>query len=390
MKIAIIGAGVSGVTCAIDLKSRGYDVKIFEKNDRALKKLLTTGNGRCNYFNKVMSRDNFHGNDAFLDVFFKAYEDSDFKKVLFFLESIGMQSTIDSRGRYYPMSLQASSVVEAMLNIIDNLGIEIELNSEIVDIEYSNGFNIFTKDRGYFFDRVVLAAGSQSYPNLGTDGGSYRLADSLGHKRTKILPGIGSLICDVKYNRELKGLRLEGKINYDGLNSPGDILFTENGISGSAVFESSSYILRNNIKDINIDFMPQVSKEELGEILYSRVEKFSTLFEVFNGLVHKRLYRVILKMMQLKPEMDSKILNINQAVNLLKSFPIGNIKGGSWANSQVTVGGIDFKDIDYTLESKLIKGLYFCGECLDVDGDCGGYNITWALISALNVSNNMR
>lgn len=384
MDIAIIGGGVSGVISAIELSKKGHNITIFEKTDRLLKKLLVTGNGRCNFSNKIIERYNFHGNVKFLDKIFS----DDFLRARDYIISLGIVPYTDDRDRIYPMSLQAQSVVEALLFEVENRDIEIKLKSEIIDISHRNRFIVKTADNSYEFDRVVFAAGSMSYPNLGTDGTQYKLVERLGHTKTKLHPGVGPLICKTKYSKELKGLKLNAKVTAGNQTDTGDFLFTENGFSGNTIFELSSHILRNKIDRITVDFLPDISYADLLKIIKDRLVKFTDDPKwILNGIIHKRLYKVLYKELNIKNVLD---INAEELASSIKNFEFKNISAGSWALSQITVGGINTDEIDLNMQSKIVKGLYFTGEVLDVDGDCGGYNLTWAIYSALIVSENMR
>lgn len=384
MNIAIIGGGVSGIISAIELSKKGFDVSIFEKNDRFLKKLLITGNGRCNFSNKIIKRNNFHGNEKFLD---DIYSD-DFIKARDYIISLGITPYTDDRNRIYPMSLQAQAVVEALLHEVESLNIKTHFKSEIIDIKYKDKFILRTNDEAFKFDRVVFSAGSMSYPNMGTDGTQYKLVERLGHKKTKLYPGIGPIISKVPFLKELKGLKLLAKVTAGDKANTGDFLFTENGVSGNTIFELSSHILRNKIDRIYVDFLPEIDFSELKYIILSKLKNsFDDPKWILNGLIHKRLYKVIFKILNIKSVSD---INVDELIYTIKNFEIKNISAGSWALSQITVGGINTDDIDLDLQSKIVNGLYFTGEVLDVDGDCGGYNLTWAVYSALHVSDKLR
>lgn len=395
MKVAIVGGGVSGVSLSI-LIADYFDVTLFEKNDRVLKKLLVTGNGRCNFSNKILSRENFHGNNKFLDKFFDTI---DIHSAENFLYKLGIVPTVDDRGRIYPLSYQASSVVDAYLLKLKESNVNVKLKSEINFIKVKNEKFVLNNDYSCPYDILVLSPGSMSYPQLGTDGSSYKLAESLGHQKTKLFPGITSLSANIPFLKELKGVKIDGRLIYS-INSnkyykDGDILFTENGISGNTVFETSSQILSNNLSYIIIDFLPSLSEDELFNILLDRKNSFKNrdVLWMMNGLIHKKLANVILKILNIDRKLlltDIDIKKIKDIVKLIKNFHVGDVKGGSWKQSQVTVGGIDLNNVDFNLQSKLIQNLFFVGEYVDVYGDCGGYNLTFAILSAIHVSNYIR
>ena len=385
MDIAVVGGGVSGVVSAIELSKLGHKVTIHEKTDRLLKKLLITGNGRCNFSNKNISRANFHGNKSFLD---KVYTD-EFIDARDYIINLGIIPYLDERNRFYPMSLQAQSVVEALLKEVEVRNISCYFKSEVISINKNKNFTIKTKDTSKDYDRIIFSAGSMSYPSTGTDGSQYRLVEDLGHTKTKLYPGIGPLVADIPFSKELKGLRLNATVYAADKSCNGDLLFTENGISGNSIFELSSYILREKIDKIYIDFLPLVDLDDLKIILKLRQDKLNDVDSKWflNGIIHKRLYKVFFKMLNVKTTKD---IDIDKLCKLIKNYEVSDIRAGSWALSQITVGGINTDEIDTNLESKIHKGLYFTGEVLDVDGDCGGYNLTWAIYSALLVAKMLR
>lgn len=395
MNVAIVGGGVSGISLAI-LLDKYFDVTVFEKNDRILKKLLVTGNGRCNFSNKILSRDNFHGNEKFLDSFFKSNNINASEN---FLYSIGIVPTVDDRGRIYPLSLQASSVVDAYLLKLEETDVKVNVKSEIKEIKTKNNKFVLNNDFTCFYDFLVLAPGSMSYPQLGTDGSSYKLAESLGHRKTKLYPGITSLAANIPFLKELKGVKIDGRLSYNVRNKEfykdGDILFTENGISGNTVFETSSQILANNVSDIRLDFLPNISSDDLLDLISKRKKDYPNRESIWllNGLIHKKLANVIFKVFDINRNLPLVKLDENSLKNIskiLKNFVVSDVKGGSWKQSQVTVGGIDLNDVDLYLQSKFVKNLFFLGEYVDVYGDCGGYNLTFAILSAINVYNYLR
>lgn len=391
MKIAVIGGGVAGVSLAIQLADF-YDVTIFEKNDRILKKLLVTGNGQCNFSNEKIDHTNFHGDDEFINKFFSEIDIRSGEKFLSFL---GIEKKADKRGRIYPSSMQASSVVDAFFLKIEESNVELKLSTEVEDLKVKNNKFIINNDYSNPFNYCILAPGSMSYPQLGTDGKSYKLAENLGHKKTKLYPGITAFKASIPFIRELKGTRVECSVFYylnsEKIDKIGDIIFTEDGISGNAIFEISSNVIRNNIKSVYLDFMPDYDDKKMKELLIKRIKTFPNRNTswLLNGIIHKKIGNVILKVLQIdknKPLSQICDSEIEMLTNIIKSFEIRDISGGSWKLSQITIGGIDTNYINTNFESKIVKNLFMIGEYLNVDGDCGGYNITFALLSSIKVA----
>ncbi len=392
--IIIVGGGASGIMAAITAKDLGRDVAILESNDRIGKKILTTGNGRCNITNNCCDYSRYHSdNDNFFNF---ALDNFNYKSTELFFNSLGLPLITLDDGKMYPMSLQASSVLDILRSAVLEREIPVYLNTKVKKIEHDNGiFKILTSENAiYQCRKLILAAGGKSLPKSGSDGSGYTLSSSMGHSIIDPVPSLVQLKLNYKNLKSISGVKFNGyayiMVNNKFIKKQfGEILFTDYGISGPPILQLSRIagvnLLQGQEVTLVVDMMPNYSLEELEEFLDNHFGTFSyrSIFDCFVGIINKKLIPVLLKEAGVydihKPCYD---LGWREKVNLFKLLKSWNFKvtgTNSFGNSQVTAGGIDTKQIhNETLESKKIKNLYFCGEILDVDGDCGGFNLQWA------------
>ena len=400
MNIGIIGAGASGAVLAILLAEKGYRVTLIERKERILKKLLVTGNGTCNYTNIKATYSNYFSIDKKIseDIF----EEFSYKDVLEFFRSIGIEPSIEDSGKVYPNSYQASSVVDALrfkLESFDN--IDIILNEDVEKIRKKNNkFNLTTNNAEYIFDKVILAAGGNSYKELGSNGSGYLLASKMGHTCTEIYPILVQLKSEKEYIKGLEGVKLpvilKAFVNGNKIREDkNELLFTPYGISGPTVFNLSYLTALYGFENVDfyVDFLPNIDKKELKKNIFDRIYRLGYLNSEYllNGLVNKKLGLFLLKKSGLE-KLDIKVSEIdksiiNRLVDNLKNYHIKVYDTMGFSNAQVTAGGIKLSEVNNrTLESNIVKGLYIIGEVLDVFGDCGGYNLTWCFMSSFAVA----
>lgn len=394
MRILVIGGGASGFMAAITAKrlSPGASVIIAEKNDRVLKKALSTGNGRCNITNRLVSPESYNRNAAsFVRQALKRFGFSDAER--FFL-SIGIPVEIEDEGRAYPMSRQASSVVDMLRAEAARLGIEERASFGINSFKRHGKSFLAVSDKGTVAcDRIILSAGSAS------GGGSrsgYSLAESVGHSITPLFPSIVQLKSEDA--RPLHGIKFEGRasiyINSKEIESKtGEILFTEYGLSGPPVMHLSRHASgffakqRRGEAFMSFDLLPDLEYVGLYEMLRHRraslKELSAELFLV--GLINKKLSLALMK--RAGASLAGRICDlsdetIGSIARIMKGWRF-NIQGVMpFGNSQATAGGIALNEIEpSTMESRKNKGLFITGEIADVDGICGGYNLHWAWAS---------
>lgn len=395
MDIAIIGAGASGLMCAIAIKNKNKNntVTIYERNNKCGKKILITGNGRCNYFNEDFNIK--HYNSSNIDILKNIINEDNKNKLLEVFDSLGIIPKIQN-GYYYPVSNQASTIVNALTIQAKLMGINFVLDTKIEDIKYDNKYILLTQDKKYYADKVVLALGSKSAPNTGSDGLGYKLASSLGHSIIHPLPSLVQLISDSKYLKDWAGVRSEVRVsliedNIKIKEEYGEIQLTDYGVSGICIFNLSGICNRglynNKSEKITIDFMPNVDNIEKYIIDRNNKLKNRTITELLDGLLNYKLVNLILKKNNINPKLNYNELTIKDKNNIfsdLKQYTINIIGYNDFDKSQVTSGGIPLNEINInTFESIYSKGLYIIGELLDVDGECGGYNLSFAFLSGI-------
>lgn len=391
MKIAVIGGGASGIVSAIYAKriNGKNSVTVFERSDRILKKLLATGNGRCNLSNACISESNYFSSESgFTGKILSSFTPEKEKD---FFRSIGILLA-EEDGRIYPYSRRASSVLDALRFECEHLGIKIRTNAFITKIEKKNDFFIIN---GESFDRVILSVGSNAAPSFGTDGNGIKLLNALGHRTENFRYALSPV--KVKENTKmLKGIRAKGNVSLfekDRLirTEKGEIQFTDYGLSGIAVMQLSRLCHAGSI--LSLDLFPELKKEELYNMLAERKEKLSHLKaeDFLTGFLHKTLAQFILTCAGIKPSVYAQALtkkDISVLADFIKelSFTVTSVIGKE--QSQASSGGAYLSDFDpQTLESLKCPGLYCTGELLDVVGDCGGYNLHWAWTTAYVAGN---
>lgn len=379
---------------AISAARLGAHVTILEKNPRVGKKILATGNGRCNFTNVNAGYSCYSSeNPGFVQ---KALSDFTASDAISFFEELGIQHKVEEMGKVFPMSDQASSILDVLLYELNRLGVNIICDSNVVDIIPENGsFILKTKDGNkYRGDSVVLAPGGKAMPSSGSDGYGYDLALKLGHTMTDTFPALVQLMLEGDYFKRIDGVKFIGTaeiIDNNGsvIKDRGDILFTNYGVSGPPVLQISrkaGELLKSGKQaTLKISILDTMSKEEVTDLIDRRfkTDLNKTLEFSFVGLINKRLIPVVLLkagISDLKRPISSITSKERDRIAEILTDWRFNIRGTkSWPSAQVTAGGINTREIDEnTMESFLIKGLYFAGEIMDVDGMCGGYNLQWA------------
>lgn len=393
-KIIIIGGGASGLMAAIVAKRQGAKVTLLERKSKIGRKILATGNGRCNISNANVSVSNYHSQKDCESLYRYVYEQFDLDALKAFFHGLGVDVIENEKGKLYPMSLQASSVVDALLMELERLKVEIVTDAEVIDVEIDHQYKVITSEKTYYGTHVILATGGRSCPDLGSNGSGYTLAQIAGHKITTIFPSLVQIKTDAPYLKSIKGTKVEGVVSVfenDVLiqEASGEILFTDYGISGPPVLDISRVVSERFIHHkqsmIKLDLFPDI--QDLDEYLVERLNHVysKTTQDFLVGMVHKRLIVPLLKEAGIdihKKACDMTREERNALVGVLKSLTMEVTGTNQWNQSQVTAGGVDIEELDpETLMSKLSKNLYITGELMDIDGDCGGYNLQWAFSS---------
>ncbi len=380
--VAIVGGGSAGLFTALKLTENfvdGPQVVILERNDRVGKKLLTSGNGQGNLTNKNLSCENYYGDKSFIRTFFNNAKEISIEQEL---KNLGIYLTYDENGRAYPVSKQANSVLDIFIAHLNNRGVNIKTNFFVKSVDKTNdGFTIKSDTDEITAKYVVCAFGGASGTGFGTDGKSYAILQNAGHTLTPIYPSLVQVKTSLEKIKSLKGIKEQVLVKaFDGDNElkreKGELLFTEYGVSGPSIFQISGHLAKAKNPKLEIEFLPCLTESELKEILSGKFEKigFIDKREILNGLLSKRLGQVIMDRV--------KTFDVNKIIYEIKHFVL-EVKGNTgFNNSQVTKGGINTDKINpITMESKLLRRVYCVGELLDVDGDCGGYNLTFAFLS---------
>ncbi len=392
MKIAVIGGGASGLMAAVAAARNGAEVTIYEKLNRVGKKILATGNGRCNYTNLNMNIDRYHGKNVTLAK--PAMEFFDLNKTIRFFESLGIYPYEGELGKIYPNSLQSSSILDVLRYEAERLKVKEVTDCEIMELRKSKDKFSIIGSEAYLADKVILATGGMAAPQLGCDGKGYTIAKSFGHKIIEPFPALVQLKLKGKYFKRITGIRFDGIVKGITDNKliredEGEILFTEYGISGPPILQISRKIIeelnKKNSVYIVVDMFPDKTKLELYELLSTRFKDigYKTIEESLIGFINKKLISVVLLEAGFEDlNKSSGKLNkkeIYKIIDILKEWKFEVTGHNTWQQAQSTAGGIDMKEVNSrTLESTKVKGLYICGEVLDVDGDCGGFNLQWA------------
>ncbi len=389
--VGIIGAGASGLTAAIFAARQGARVLLIEHMDRVGKKILSTGNGRCNLTNLKMEAECYRSNEPGFPM--KVIDGFPVEETLSFFEGLGIVFK-DRNGYIYPNSDQAASVLDVLREETERLSIDIRLSCSVEELSLKKGsFCIRTNQGEFQTERLILSAGSKAAPSTGSDGSGYELAKKLGHHVIKPLPALVQLRCQGNFYKQLAGIRTEARVELRAngrvlASDKGELQLTDYGLSGIPVFQISRYGARaldeGKRVTVLIDFMPSWPQEECFGLLRRRARflKEKQAGEFFTGMLNRKLGQVLLKRAGIPAEMKAAELTGKQLERLmiqLKQYEALVMSVNPFANAQVCCGGVDTREIDSaTMESRLRKGLYFTGEILDVDGICGGYNLQFA------------
>jgi len=398
MKVGIIGAGASGMAAALAAaENQNTQVVLFERQARVGKKLLATGNGRCNLTNLHADSRGYHGEDV--DFARGALTQFDVNKTLGWFHSLGLFTVAEESGRVYPYSDQANSVVDVLRFALQKENITLKTGFEVKKLRHQeDGFLVQGDEETVFCDRLVIACGGLAGTKLGGSMSGYKLLAQFGHKTTRLRPALVQLKTDWNGIAALKGVRANCKITILRDREifsagSGEIQFTDYGISGPVVFEVSRDVCYGNGEwTARLDFLPGYNHEAILEALRIRAKADLPGDELLTGVIHNRLGKVLTRAAgireskQLSQLTDSELETVCTTV---KSFDLPLTEPMGMDSAQVTAGGVQTAEFDpVTLESRRVPGLYACGEVLDVDGDCGGYNLQWAWSSGYVAGSN--
>ncbi len=398
--IAIVGGGASGLAAAVFCareRGTGAGIALLEKAPRVGKKLLATGNGTCNITNRNAAPTNYHGAgaEAFVTPALTQFPP---QACIDFFASLGVLCAPREAGREYPLCQQAGAVLDCLRLELQHLGVTERCDTAVTAVSSKNdGFELMLANgEALCSRRVILSTGGAASPSLGGSSDGYVLATALGHRKTPLFPSIVQVRTDTTFVRAMKGLRTDATVTFCLNGEPqcshtGELLFTEYGISGPAVMQISRTVgdwERRKIGDLTVklDLLPTVDELSLLSLLSNRRALARTAADFLTGLLHKRIGQTVCRAVgfSLDTPMDTLTQNdIRRLVNTIKHFTLPVTGTQGLAGAQVTAGGIATADVDpRTMMSRRVPGLYLIGELLDVDGDCGGYNLHWAWASA--------
>ncbi len=395
MRIIVVGGGASGVVSAILAKKKDCEVILLEKNDKLLKKLLLTGNGRCNYMHDEYSSSNFHSeNLEYYDEFVTPYL---IDEVHYFFDSLGIISK-NKNGYLYPFTNQASTIRDALLQKLEEEEIPVYYDTCVLNIEKKKDqFYLHTNQRDFYCDQLVLATGGCAYPKTGSDGCGYSFLEQLCHTIVPPVPALVPLISSGSYCKEWDGVRADCVLSLeeDGeviATEEGEVQFTSYGISGICTFNLSHFVSRGlyqgKKEKILINFVPFVETLITPWMdRYSKKNPHKTLFQLLEGFLNRKLVPILLEESHLKKDARYEELTHEEKMLLcknLKSFPVPITGTKDFDQCQISNGGVSLQEIDlHTMESKIVKDLFVTGELLDLNGDCGGFNLTICWISGI-------
>lgn len=379
------------MTAALTAARRGHEVTLYERQARVGRKLMATGNGRCNLTNTGAGPSNYHGETP--DFVRPALQAFPSEAALAFFRDLGLLAREEWGGRVYPLSNSANSVVDVLRQGLDAAGVELVAGDRVRELRrVGSGYSVTTESGDKrSFDAVVVACGGLAGEKLGGGRDGYELLKALGHTRTALRPALVQITTEPMYPRSLKGIKADCALSVfsrGGLlaSSCGELLFTETGVSGPAAFDVSRAVSEagDAKMELEIDFLRDYTAAEVLAHLQNRAKTAPELpaSELLTGSVHNRLGRMLIKYADIEAAAPLSALSeheLRTVTSACKRFrlPVRGTEG--FASAQVTAGGIRTSEFSPdTLESRICPGLYACGEVLDIDGDCGGFNLQWA------------
>ena len=394
--VAVVGAGASGMMAAITA-AEDRSVLLLEHLDKPGKKILATGNGKCNFTNANMTVEHFYGSHELVESVLKQFGTED---TIAFFQKIGIWPK-EKNGYYYPNSGQAVSVAEALVAECNRKKVRLVTGCNMTSLFPDKyGFQIETTQGNFRSRNVILATGLLAAPKLGSDGSVIPVLKQLGHRFSPILPALCGFLAKGMDFKKVSGVRCEVALTLviEGKKEArerGELQLTDYGISGIPAFQISSPAVRalhaKKRVSVSIDFMPQLSLLQLEQELERRMERDAgekTAADTLCGLFNQKLIPVLLKHSGTDVHADAGKINVRKLADVIHNYQVELTQVRDFSYAQVCTGGIRTEELDvHTLESKLVPGLYFAGELLDVDGICGGYNLQWAWSSGYVAGN---
>ena len=389
MRVLVIGGGAAGMMAALTAAENGHAVTLLERQGRVGRKLMATGNGRCNLTNHHVSPAHYHGETP--DFCRHALAAFDVGSTLLYFAGLGLLTTAEDSGRVYPFSNMAGSVLDVLRFALENSGIDLHTGCVVTGIKKKGNTFLVRTESGEEFtaDRVILAAGGAAGGKVGGVMDGYQLAKGLGHHRTALYPSLVQIRTDPTYPRALKGVKAEAAVTIrrgdDTLaQNRGEVLFTEYGVSGPVIFDiSRTAATGGDGLTVTLDLFPDWAPREVLDWLRQRRQSAGDreAGTLLTGALHSRLGQMVCRAAGFTNQRAADLSDgdLRRIAAQAKGFalPITGVCG--FDQAQVTAGGLRCGEFDpHTMESRLVPGFYACGEVLDIDGDCGGYNLQWA------------
>lgn len=414
IEIGVIGGGAAGMTAAITAARAGASVTLLEGGERVGRKILSTGNGKCNLGNLQLGPKDYCGASG--EWIGDCLNRFDSGETIRFFREIGLLVK-EKNGYLYPMAEQAAVVLDALRTGLRSSGVRLVTDCRVQELQREEKagkteFVVRADGRKFRFDKIILACGSQAAPKTGSDGSGYRLAESMGHRIVPVVPALVQLRCGEPYLKEVAGVRTEAVLRVlqdeggqqDGggrqdegilqeIRERGELQLVDYGISGIPVFQLSrkvNYLLRaageHARVEISVDLLPDYDREAFERLCEERkpLRTGRTVEEFFTGMLNKKLMFLFIKLAGLKREMPADEAGeekLREVYDRCKDWRLHVTGSNSFDSAQVCAGGVDTAQVSRDMESLLVPGLYFAGELLDVDGRCGGYNLQWAWCS---------
>lgn len=392
-QIIVIGGGASGLVAAI-YAAKTNDVILLEKNSKCGKKILITGNGKCNYWNEDFSISHF--NSSNLDLLKEIISADNKNKIMSFFDEIGIVPRIKN-GYYYPLSNQAITVQTALLKQAKLSGVIIKTECEVLEIKHNNKFQVKTNNGVYECEKLIIATGSMAAPNTGSTGDGYKILSKFNHSLIKPTPALVQLVSKGSFLKKWNGIRCDAKLSLyenDSLvkQSLGKLQLTDYGISGICTFQLSSLVSRglslNKKEVIEINFLPWLEEDFIDYMcLRNSKVKSRSISELLDSFFNYKLVNIILELSGIKQDEDWENISLEKKNKLkfnLTKFKLTIVNTKGFEHAQTCSGGIPLNEINLnTMESKKCKNLFITGELLDADGQCGGYNLGFAFITGM-------
>lgn len=403
MRIGVIGGGAAGMMAAITAAWEGGEVTLLEGGERVGKKLLSTGNGKCNLGNLRLGPEDYCGADR--EWLGECLSQFGTRDAILFFRKIGLLIK-DRNGYLYPAAGQAAVVLDVLRTELRASRVELVTGCKVESVcptggkNAKTGFEVRAGSQSFHFDRVVLACGSKAAPKTGSDGSGYRIAEAMGHRIVPVVPALVQLRCEESCLKEVAGVRADAQVNVLSRENGeklygerGELQLVDYGISGIPVFQLSrrvNYLLREQgghpKVEISVNLMPDYDDEEFERLCALRTLLLTdrTVEEFFAGILNKKLMYLFIKLAGLKretPVAKADEAKMAKVYRLCRDWRLWVTGSNSFDNAQVCAGGVDTGEVGRNMESLVVPGLYFAGEILDVDGRCGGYNLHWAWCS---------